>query len=252
MGAKPPIFAHLPLILGENGQPLSKRMGDFSVKSFREQGYPPEGVVNYLSLLGWAPGDNREILSREEIIRLFSIERVNASPARFDPKKMIWVLHQHFQQVAKEELIAGVISKIPPEKRTFYSPAELEERLLFLREHAHSFVSLAEYFQAVFSPKEESSLQKDLLHMPEGVPFLEILKKLKEMLAVSGSAYLDDVQVYTDALRSFNLKGPKLYKPLRLILTGALDGPELKLLLPKIPKKMALDTIAKHERIVKG
>ena len=107
LGAAVPQFAHMPLILGEGGEPLSKRLGHFSIQEFRKQGTLPDGLINYLALLGWSPGTDREIFTREELIRSFSLDRVNTSPARFNREKMKWVMHEHFQKIESTNLEKG-------------------------------------------------------------------------------------------------------------------------------------------------
>jgi len=83
-----PYFAHLPFVMGQDNAKLSKRNGEVSIAWYREQGFLPEAICNYLALLGWSPGDDRESISMEELIQLFTVERVNSSPARFDMKKL--------------------------------------------------------------------------------------------------------------------------------------------------------------------
>jgi glutamyl-tRNA synthetase len=91
LGHEPPVYAHAPDILGEDGKKLSKRHGAQSVDDFREAGYLPEALVNFLALLGWAPDGETTIMSREELVERFSLERVGASPATFDYKKLEWM-----------------------------------------------------------------------------------------------------------------------------------------------------------------
>jgi len=91
MGVDPadyPVFAHLPFVMGQDNAKLSKRNGEVSIAWYREMGFLPEAICNYLALLGWSPGDDRENVSMKEIAELFTVERVNSSPARFDMKKL--------------------------------------------------------------------------------------------------------------------------------------------------------------------
>ena len=91
MGVKPedyPVFAHLPFVMGQDNAKLSKRNGEVSIAWYREQGYLPEAICNYLALLGWSPGDDRENISMKELTELFTVEKVHSSPARFDMKKL--------------------------------------------------------------------------------------------------------------------------------------------------------------------
>jgi glutamyl-tRNA synthetase len=99
LGGQVPVFAHLPLILGTDKKRLSKRFGATSVEEFRSEGFLPQALYNYLALLGWSPGGDREILSRDEMIALFSVDRLNASAAVFDREKLSWVNAQYLSSL---------------------------------------------------------------------------------------------------------------------------------------------------------
>ena len=104
LGGRVPVFAHLPLILGSDKKRLSKRFGATSVEEFRAEGILPQALYNYLALLGWSPGDDREILSRDEMIALFSVDRLNASAAVFDREKLAWVNGQYLSSLPLADL----------------------------------------------------------------------------------------------------------------------------------------------------
>ncbi len=104
LGAEPPRYAHLPQIVNEKGRPLSKRDGDVNVGEFRAKGYLPDALFNALALCGWSPGDDREIMTREEMIEAFSLERVRPSPARFDYRKLEWINSQYIARMPAERL----------------------------------------------------------------------------------------------------------------------------------------------------
>ena len=104
-----PVYAHLPLILGPGGAKLSKRHGAVSVEEYRDAGYLPHALVNYLALLGWGPEDGREVLTIDELIAEFDVSRVNASPASFDAKKLEWMNGEHIRRLPINELVAAVL-----------------------------------------------------------------------------------------------------------------------------------------------
>src|SRR5678815_4002364 len=106
IGATPPVFAHLSLVLGPDHAPLSKRHGATSVAEFRERGYLPEALVNYLALLGWSPGENEEILPAAEMARRFSLEKVGHSAAVFDTAKLAW-MNRHYMKEADPGRLAA-------------------------------------------------------------------------------------------------------------------------------------------------
>jgi len=106
LGAPLPAFAHLGMIYGTDKKKLSKRHGAASVEEWRDAGIFPEALVNFLALLGWSPGDDREIMTRDEMIRDFSLDRVHASPSVFDPEKLLWMNSKYLAAMSASELVA--------------------------------------------------------------------------------------------------------------------------------------------------
>ena len=106
LGAPVPKYGHLSMIVNQQGKPYSKRDGAAFVGEYREQGYLPEALFNYLLLLGWNPGDDREVLSREEMIKLFELEKVHVTAAMFDPKKLAWMNGEYVKKIPREEFKA--------------------------------------------------------------------------------------------------------------------------------------------------
>ncbi len=106
LGAAPPVYAHLPLLHGPDGKKLSKRHGAASVQELRDAGYLSEAVVNYLALLGWGDTDDETIISREDLVARFSVERVSRNPARFDEQKLRWMNGRYLRALSTEELTA--------------------------------------------------------------------------------------------------------------------------------------------------
>jgi glutamyl-tRNA synthetase len=108
MGAPLPRFAHVPLILGPDKKRLSKRHGATSVTEYERQGYLPEAMFNFLALLGWSPGDDRELFTRDELVRTFALEGINGGNAVFNPEKLDWFNQQHMMRLAPDELAVRV------------------------------------------------------------------------------------------------------------------------------------------------
>ena len=107
MGATPPEYGHLPMIVNNQGKPYSKRDGAAFVGEFKEQGYLPEALFNFLVLLGWAPGEDREIMTREEMVAAFDLDRCKSSAARFDLKKLTWMNGEYLRRLPRETLDAA-------------------------------------------------------------------------------------------------------------------------------------------------
>lgn len=112
LGAEVPQYGHLPMIVNNQGKPYSKRDGAAFVGEFREQGYLPEALFNYLLLLGWAPGDDREVLSRDEMVELFTLERCKSSAARFDVKKLVWMNGEYIRHQPREVYAAEFVARL--------------------------------------------------------------------------------------------------------------------------------------------
>jgi glutamyl-tRNA synthetase len=117
LGAEPPIFAHVPLILGPDSKRLGARHGAVGTLSYRDAGYLPEALMNYLALLGWSPGGDREILSRTELIELFTLDGVVSSPAIFDVQKLDWMNQQYMAKLAPDDLESRVLELFPDTPR---------------------------------------------------------------------------------------------------------------------------------------
>jgi glutamyl-tRNA synthetase len=127
LGAPLPKFAHLGMILGTDKKKLSKRHGAAAVEEWREDGILPEALVNFLALLGWSPGDDREILSMTEMETMFSLDRVGASPSVFDPEKLLWMNAQYLAHLPAEEILERALpyAGVLPERETAIRAIEL-------------------------------------------------------------------------------------------------------------------------------
>lgn len=111
LGKDVPRYGHLSMIVNQQGKPYSKRDGAAFVGEYREQGYLPEALFNYLLLLGWNPGDDREVLSRDEMIRLFELENVHVTAAMFDPKKLAWMNGEYIKRMPKADFLAEIVRR---------------------------------------------------------------------------------------------------------------------------------------------
>ncbi len=150
-----PIYAHMPLILGPGGGKLSKRHGAVSVEEYRDAGYLPSALLNYLALLGWGPDDDREILRNDELIAEFELERVNTSSATFDPKKLEWMNGEHIRAMTLADLVSAVL----PFARTRYADRldvpRFERAVNLAQERATTLVQIAEQMAFLFTPDDQ-------------------------------------------------------------------------------------------------
>ena len=241
-GWKPPLMAHLPLILKPNGNgKLSKRDGDklgFPVfplqwtdpqtgnisEGYKEQGYLPEAFVNMLSLLGWNPGDNRELFSLEKLIEIFELERVNKSGARFDPQKTLWFNHKHLSSLKDDELLSLVTPLFAEAKFECSSEKILTIAKLLLErinlipefvEQARFFFESKDYDWSVIQKKVQTESQKHLSNL---------VSKIEDNLPKKASEFKTQFEAI---LNDFELKFGKLGPVVRYATTYSIAGPSL-------------------------
>lgn len=227
LGFELPQFAHISLILGSDKQKMSKRHGATSVLQYRENGYLPAALFNFLSLLGWSPEGENEILSAQEIIQQFSLEKVSKSPAVFDVDKLNWLNSQYIKKLSLEELAP----MLKPFLQDVSYQAQLdglsEAKYLLLveavRDRLISLKDIAREAEAFFAPVQYEPEARQVLNQPE-VAF--VLKAFKDKLTVTDDLDLIK-QVIKQVIKDNKLKPRDVYMPLRCALSGVTHGPEL-------------------------
>ncbi|MCL2817713.1 MAG: glutamate--tRNA ligase [Clostridiales bacterium] len=236
LGWERPLFAHVSLILGEDKSKMSKRHGSVSVIAYREEGYLPQAIVNFLALLGWSPEEEREIFSLQELERQFSLDRVCKSPAVFDVKKLRWLNSQYLRALPLPEIAAGLAS--------FLAGDWSEERLLLLAEtlanHLEVFADVKKFLPLVESGPYEITGGEELLILQQ--PHVkELLRRFGEQLAdltdFSPAAVKEQIK---EAGKQCGCKGAALFMPLRVALTGSCHGPDIDKLTALMGRELAL------------
>jgi glutamyl-tRNA synthetase len=231
LGADVPRFGHLPMILGPDGRRLSKRHGATSVGEYREQGFLPEALVNFLALLGWNPGDEQEIMTVSELVERFSLERVNRKSAVFDPEKLEWMNGQHISRMAGEELLPLVGPRLAAAGLT--TTSEIEARrdwfvglLDLLKPRARTLDGFAGQAAAYLAPAvdyEEAAVAK---HWKEPADARRRLEAVREVLAAVEpweSAAIE--RALREGAEGMGEGFGKIVHPLRLALTGTAVSP---------------------------
>ena len=253
-----PEFAHLPLIMKPTGKgKLSKRDGEklgFPVfplswkesAGYREAGYFPEAVLNFLALLGWNPGTEQEIFSKDELVRLFDLERVQKSGARFDPEKNKWYNHQYLQQKPAEELLGPFreVLRAQGKKASAFRDEDLIRVIGLLRERA-DFVSdlwdLGWYLFEAPTVYDEKAAQKQW--KPGTSDILQGLSGLLSGLDTFESSVLESqIKSWIEAS---GLSFGQVMPPLRLVLVGSMQGPHLFDIMGLIGKEETLGRISR-------
>ena len=156
-----PVYAHMPLILGAGGGKLSKRHGAVSIEEYRDSGYLPHALVNYLALLGWGPEDGREVLTCEELIAEFELERVNPSAATFDPKKLEWMNAEHIRRVPLPDLTADVLPYARERYGARLDVRTFERAVELAQERSTTLVQIADQSAFLFVDEGEFEIDAD-------------------------------------------------------------------------------------------
>jgi len=219
-GVEPPQMGHVSMILGPDGKKLSKRHGATSVEEFRARGYLPEAVVNYLALLGWSPPDAQEIMSMEEMIEKFSIDRLSKNPAIFDPGKLRWMNGYYIRKADAKKMVELLIPYLESRGWSYTSKEWLENVFLCVRDRMHTleeFTDLADFFFV----RPEITLQTDEAIL-KGL--LECASRLEQAGELSREGL---VNVFRQVIKSLKLNAKEFYMSLRKALTGKSEGPEL-------------------------
>jgi len=217
-GAEAPVFAHLPLILGQDRKRLSKRTGATSAEEYRDMGILPEALFNFLTLLGWSPGGDREIFSKEEAAAMFDLSQVNKAPAIFDEEKLLWMNGQYLARLTPEQICPHLLPflKKPRSANELLALIELhQKRARTLREMADQ---MAYYFLADDALEyEREAMNKHL----RGADVDERLRDLQQALAgVERFDVIATEQAVRSAAEQRGVSAGKLIHPLRLALTG--------------------------------
>lgn len=238
LNAVPPIFAHMPTVLGPDGKKLSKRTGAASVLQYRDEGFLPEAILNYLVRLGWSHGD-QEIFSREEMIELFDIKDINKSAAAFDPVKLLWLNRHYIKTLDPAVILPHLKLQMHNLSIDYTDGPSLEDVILALRERAETLCEMAAKSRCFY--EEFDDYQEDAKkHLKaEHTEFLQAAYHRFDVLP----AWTEDGlhQVIEDIAKQFDLKLGKVAQPIRVAVTGTTMSPPLNTTLKLLGKRRTLE-----------
>jgi len=225
LGAPLPAFAHLPMIHGQDGAKLSKRHGAVNVMQYRDDGYLPHALLNYLVRLGWSHGD-QEIFSREQMIELFRIEDVNTSAARFDPDKLGWIN----QQYLKNDDPASIAPHLEWQLRAIgIDPATgpaAADVVVALRERAQTLREMAEKAAVWYRPLQEYDAKAVAKHLAGAAPALEAVRE--QLAGLDGWSPESIDAALRAAAVALDLGMGKVAQPVRVAITGTAVSPSIE------------------------
>ncbi len=248
LGVDSPFFAHLPMILGPDGAKLSKRHGAVDIRDYREQGYLPEAMLNYLVRLGWSSGD-QEIFSVDDMIRLFDIADVNQSASSFNPEKLRWLNQQHIINAPAERLADGLQPYFDAERiDTTDGPAQVDLADGF-RERAETLVEMvatSRYCYEDFDEIDTKAAKKNLRPV-----ILEPMKASREALADLTDWTKESIAAAIENIAArFGLNMGKLGQPIRVAVTGGPVSPPIDVTVWLVGRERALKRLDAAIRVI--
>jgi glutamyl-tRNA synthetase len=243
--SSPPVFGHVPLILGPDKKRLSKRHGAVAVEEYRNQGILPEALVNFLALLGWNPGDEREIFPLEELTQEFELERVGSSNAVFDFKKLLWMNGKYMSSLSLQRILEALEPYL--QNKDWSQDPEYSMRVDLMRTRAQTLVELVQMLSVyyiedfAYDPKGLEKTRKEAGLKPLLEEFVESLANLQEW----------QIPALETQLRGFTeqkqIKAAMLIHPIRLAVSGKTSGPGLFELLQSLGRQI---TVTRLQRFI--
>ncbi|MBI1990008.1 MAG: glutamate--tRNA ligase [Betaproteobacteria bacterium] len=236
LGANLPEFVHLPMILGSDGERLSKRHGAVSVMQYRDDGFLPEALLNYLARLGWSHGDE-EMFSREHLIEWFDLGHISKSPARFNPEKLLWLNQQYIRVTESRRLAELTRPFLEADGCVIAGGPPLIDVLGLLRNRAGTLRELADAAVFFYRPLEPSEALRGQHYTAEVRRSLADLHGRFKTIVWNRAAINDSIK---GAAAAHHLKLPKIAMPLRVMVTGETQTPSIDATLELIGRDQVL------------
>lgn len=245
-GWEKPIYAHVAMVLGEDGTKLSKRNGDASFMDLYNEGYLPEAIVNYLAFLGWSPDSNKEVFSLDELISVFDPSRISKSSSQYDVKKLNWYNAQYIKKLSLDDYLALVV----PFLRDSYDLSDKNDEWIshlasIYQSHISYGKQIVEDVKLFFSDDFEMSLECKEFLLEDGVSL--VLSTFKDEISAISDWSVDAISLAINNTKErTGIKGKMLYMPIRIKVSGIMHGPELADTIYLIGKDVVLDRLGKE------
>ena len=238
LGKEPPVYAHLPTVLNEQGEKMSKRNGAKPVTQYAAEGYLPDAMVNYLARLGWSHGDD-EIFSREQFLQWFNLDHLGRSAAQFDEAKLRWVNAQHLKTMSGADLSVRLQPVL--QQRAIPSDAHLATLCDLLKDRCETTVMLADWVQRFYVG---ATVDAEIL-----VPYLTAAVRpavalLADKLATCSWDKLSISAAIKEVLAACGLKMPQLAMPVRVLVLGTPQTPSLDAVLELVGREKVIERLA--------
>jgi glutamyl-tRNA synthetase len=243
LGGTPPVYAHLPTVLDESGEKMSKRNGALSVRDYQKMGYLPEAILNYLARLGWSHGDV-EIFHKDQFIQWFDLEHLGRSPAQHNPEKLLWLNHHYIQNGDPKRLAQLCKPFADQQGINIAQGPNFEAVVALLKDRANTLLEIVEGAKLFYQERPQLSTQQIQENIPENVrpaitEFREALKSQETQSKEQVAAVLKAV------LTNHNLKMPALAMPIRYALFATTQTPALDAVIATLGKEEVIERLAK-------
>jgi glutamyl-tRNA synthetase len=243
LGGTPPVYAHLPTVLDESGEKMSKRNGALSVRDYQKMGYLPEAILNYLARLGWSHGDV-EIFNKDQFIQWFDLEHLGRSPAQHNPEKLLWLNHHYIQNGDPKRLAQLCKPFADQQGINIAQGPNFEAVVALLKDRANTLLEIVEGAKLFYQERPQLSTQQIQENIPENVrpaitEFREALKSQETQSKEQVAAVLKAV------LTNHNLKMPALAMPIRYALFATTQTPALDAVIATLGKEEVIERLAK-------
>ncbi|MCB2071892.1 MAG: glutamate--tRNA ligase, partial [Ottowia sp.] len=237
LGYEPPVYAHLPTVLNEQGEKMSKRHGAKAVTQYRDEGFLPDAMINYLARLGWSHGDD-EIFSREQFLQWFNLDHLGTSAGRFDDAKLRWVNAQHLKAMADAALAPLVAAQL--EARGIAADERLPAICGLFKDRCDTTVALADWAQAFY--RDVTPTADDLArHVTDAVK--PAIAALRERLAGVAWDATSIAAAIKQVLADHQFKMPQLAMPVRVLVMGTPQTPSLDAVLALHRRELVLERL---------
>ncbi|AMO24044.1 glutamate--tRNA ligase [Ramlibacter solisilvae] len=239
LGKEPPVFAHLPTVLNEQGEKMSKRHGAKPVTWYRDQGFLADGVMNYLARLGWSHGDD-EIFTREQFVQWFDLDHLGRSAAQFDEAKLRWVNAQHMKMTADAQLAVHIEARL--KKDGIKPDASLAGICGLFKDRCDTTVALADWARRFYEPVQPDP-EEHAKHLTDAVkPAIDMLSRMLRDCPWTREAITEAIK---EVLRANGLKMPQLAMPVRVLVMGTAQTPSLDAVLALFERDKVIERLGR-------